>query len=173
MAVSVWRQIWAIQWVWLKSQPHRAGAAWTQTTLFSESLPGLHHWTKQTCTYLWLHTHNSAKSDKKYTRSAHVSMFSFKKEKIFHLTVLNSARLSVILKLIWLDIFCEKSLPALLLFFYQKNTGTADMFLIPTKHLCHMINLSQSLLYYKKNTNSSLLISVTCAVFLLHWQRLH
>lgn len=57
--------------------------------------------------------------------------------------------------------------------FFQKNTGATDISLTPAKHLCHIINSSQSSLCYTKDTSSSVLISVSDSVFLLHWQRLH
>lgn len=95
------------------------------------------------------------------------------KHKELDLTVMNGARLGVIMRLMLPDTSCEDCLLAIFSFLSERHWCATEISQTHTKHLCHIINLSQSFLCNTKDTSSSVLISVAYSVFLLHRQRLH
>ena len=95
------------------------------------------------------------------------------KHKELDLTVMNGARLGVIMRLMLPDTSCEDCLLAIFSFLSERHWCATEISQTHAKHLCHIINLSQGFLCNTKDTSSSVLISVAYSVFLLHRQRLH
>lgn len=65
------------------------------------------------------------------------------------------------------DISCENCLLVLLSFLSERHWRHRAL-TYPAKHLCHIINLSQSFFCYTKDTSSSVFMSVSYPVFLLY-----
>lgn len=157
-------------------QPHRAGAQ-TQNTVFSASPPGLQHRVIQTHTSVPTHEGFSVWTDKKKEQTT----------KVVQCHNINCLRKERRRKNMWneetqarccyeADCTCHilwgpSSCAAI--FSFRKTLAPNMSWLSLTKHLCHIINLSQSFLCSTKNTGSSVLISVSNSIFLPLCQRFH